>query len=80
VSLKNTLLLSNEGLANVREKSGVGGAALSVVGPGFAEAEGAIDGEADVAGPAARVRLSMMWEPFQTKLCKALHMFSLMSG
>ena len=45
-----TLLLSDLGLANVREKPGMGGAALSVVGAGFVQAEGAVDGEADIGG------------------------------
>ena len=47
---EGTLLLSDLGLANVREKPGMGGAALSVVGAGFVQAEGAVDGEADIGG------------------------------
>jgi len=46
-----TLLLSNLGLANVREESGTGGAALSVVGTGFAKAKSAIDSSAEMPDP-----------------------------
>jgi hypothetical protein len=45
-----TLLLSDLGLANVSKESRMGGAALGVVGTGFVQAEGAVDGEADIAG------------------------------
>jgi hypothetical protein len=45
-----TLLLGGLGLANVGEESGMGGAALSIVGTGFVQAERAVDGEPDIAG------------------------------
>ena len=43
-------LLGELGLANVGQKTGMGCAALGVVGAGFFEAELAVDGEADFGG------------------------------
>jgi hypothetical protein len=45
---ENGLLFGELGLANVRQKSRVGGTATGVVGAGFFEAELAVDGEAHV--------------------------------
>jgi hypothetical protein len=45
-----TLLLGDLGLANVSNESRMGGTALCVVFAGFVQTEGAVDGEADLAG------------------------------
>lgn len=47
---KGTLLLSVMRLTNVREEPGVGCAAVGKMHAGFIQAEGAVHGEADIAG------------------------------
>ena len=44
------VLFSDLGLTDVREEPGVGSAAMGVVLPGFAQAEGAVHGQADIGG------------------------------
>jgi len=58
---KGTLLFSDLGLTDVRKEPGVGGAAMGVMLPGFAQAEGAVHGQADFTG--VRVLLAVVLPP-----------------